>query len=77
MNLYFSMSAHIYVYSSENKVIRSHSVMHLVQGLGNLIIKVGRKIHRKNMIGCIANLEYVGGISKSVKVRFQMVTERN
>ena len=47
--------------------------MHLVQGLGNLIVHVRCKIHQQ-MIGCSEN---VGGLNKSEMVSFQMMTERN
>ena len=49
------------------------SMAHLVQGLGKLIVQVQCKVHQQ-MIRWSGNL---GRISRSEKVTFQMVTERN
>ena len=51
----------------------SSSVAHPVQGLGKLTVKVQCKVHQQ-MIRWSENL---GKISKSEKVSFQKVTERN
>ena len=48
----------------------SISVAHLVHGFGNLVVQVQCKIHQQ-VIG------WSGNLSKSKKVNFQMVTERN